>query len=74
MLYPRTSVELVDGRDTIITGTVLLAPPGADLRATDRIRLPDGSEHEVRGAPGTWLSPLTGWHPGIQAVLEEVTG
>ena len=74
VLYPRSSVELVDGRDTIITGTVLLAPLGADIRATDRVRLADGSEHDVRGTPGTWLSPLTGWAPGIQAVLEEVTG
>jgi hypothetical protein len=68
------SGEIVDRRDTVITGLALFAPPNADIRPTDRIVRADGTVWEVEGEPGDWLSPFTGWHPGIQLGIRRVTG
>lgn len=73
-VYPRTSGESTDQRDTVVIGLTLLAPYGVDLKATDKVRLPDGTTYQVDGEPGPWSSPLTGWQPGVQAALERVTG
>ncbi|MEU5853944.1 hypothetical protein ABZ799_01330 [Nocardiopsis dassonvillei] len=72
--YPQTSSEAATTGTTVITGRVLLAPYGADIRSEDRVILPDGSEWAVDGDPGPWSSPLTGWQPGTQVALERVKG
>ena len=72
--YPRSSDELHEGRSTVITGLVMLAPPGADIRASDTIRREDGSRWPVEGSPLHWTCPLSGWHPGVQVHLRQVTG
>lgn len=71
---PRTSTELLDRRDTVTIGLSLYAPPGADIRPTDRIVRADGTVWEVTGEPGDWLTPWSGWHPGIEVALTRVTG
>lgn len=68
------SNELVNRRDTVITGLTLYAPPDADITPTDQIVRADGTVWEVEGQPGDWLTPFTGWHPGIQVGVRRVTG
>jgi hypothetical protein len=68
------STEAVDRRDTVITGLTLFAPPDADIQATDRIVRPDGTLWEVEGMPGPWVTPFTGWAPGLQVAVKRVTG
>lgn len=74
-VYPRTSSEATDNRDTVVIGLTMLAPHGSDVKATDVIRFPDGTKYQVDGEPGSWgPSPFTGWKPGMQVALERVTG
>jgi hypothetical protein len=71
---PRASTEAVDRRDTVVIGITLYAPPDADIQPTDQIVRADGTVWEVDGEPGDWLTPFTGWHPGLQIALKRVTG
>lgn len=73
--YPRYSDELHDvGRNTVITGLVILAPPGADIKASDTVRRADGTRWPVDGVAGDWINPFTGWRAGTQIALRQVTG
>lgn len=65
--------EIVDARDTVITGLTMWAPYGTDIRATDRIRVA-GLVYEVDGQPGSFRSPFTGSTGPVVAALELVTG
>lgn len=65
--------EIVDARDTVITGLTLWAPYGTDIRATDRISVA-GLVYEVDGRPGSFRSPFTGSTGPVVAALELVTG
>lgn len=67
------SNEIVDARDTVITGLTLWAPYGTDIRATDRIRV-GGLVYEVDGTSGSFRSPFTGSTGPVVATLELVTG
>jgi hypothetical protein len=71
---PRTSTENLAGQVQITTGVTLYAPPDAGIKATSRVRLPDGTTWQVVGDPGRWSSPLTRWYPGDQVELERVRG
>jgi hypothetical protein len=72
---PRTSTETNDARRaTVTTGLTMYAPPDSGITAQHRIRLADGSLWEVEGAVGRWRSPYTGWYPGDQIELQQVTG
>lgn len=73
-LASRSSAENTDRRDTVSTVRVLLAPPGADIVATDVVELPDGTRWDVTGDPVAPSSPFTGWTPGVAATLTRVTG
>lgn len=65
--------EIVDARDTVISGLTLYAPYGTDIRATDRVRV--GADlYEVEGHPGTFRSPFTGSTGPVVVALELVTG
>lgn len=77
-LAPRDSTgagsnEIVQARDTVITGLILYAPWGTDLRATDKIRV-GGVLYEVDGQPGSFRSPFTGSTGPVVAALQIVTG
>lgn len=65
--------ELTEARDTVISGLILYAPYGTDIRATDRIRV-GGELYEVVGLPGGFRSPFTGSAGPVVAALELVTG
>lgn len=73
-IWPRTSLELVQGQDLSIVGLSALLPSGLAVRATDQIRRADGTVWEVDGEPGVWDSSLTGSKAGIQVNLKRVSG
>lgn len=67
------------GRDTVIVGVTVYAPPGTDVRTTDRVR-PLGGPYagqlfEVTGEPGDWgRNPFTGLDGPVQFAADRVTG
>lgn len=65
--------ELTDARDTVISGLVLYAPYGTDIRATDKVRV-GGQLYEVEGLPGSFRSPFTASTGPVVVALELVTG
>lgn len=70
-----SSDELTAGRDTVITGLTVLAPPGTLVAPADRMQVPGYPEtFDVVGQPAAWISPLTGTRPGVQVSLRRVTG
>jgi hypothetical protein len=73
-LAPRKAEEERDqGRQGVIIGLTLYAPPGTDLLPTDRVRA-RGEVFEVDGFPGIWDNPLTGTSFGIEVALRRVEG
>lgn len=65
-----TSFEVEDrGRDGAAIGFTIYAPPGADIRHTDRHVEIAGiaGVFRVEGEPGPWHSPYTGLDRGIVA-------
>ena len=72
-VWPTTSSEQVEGRDTVTTGLTVVLPVGTPVAATDRL-LVRGAEYEVHGAPERFQSPFTGFTPGLVVNLRRVTG
>lgn len=67
------SDEMTDARDTVITGLILYAPYGTDIRSTDQVRI-GGGLYEVHGQSGSYRSPFTGSTGPVVVALELVTG
>ena len=81
LFSPERSREETDRRETVVIPAGLYAPPGADIRATDRLLVPGQGAFQVRGQPGDWTPEATGvavgvpgWEPGIEVALERVVG
>lgn len=71
---PRTTSEIEDrGRQGVIVGETLYAPPRADILATDQIEI-DGVLFNIEGQPGVWQNPFTGWKPGLEVALTRGEG
>ena len=71
---PRTSDEETEqGRQGVIVGITVYAPPGTDILPSDRMEV-RGEVWEVVGEVADWRSPYTGWHPGIVVNLRRVEG
>jgi hypothetical protein len=68
-----SSEPLQNARNAVITRPEVYAPPGADVLAGDRLVV-RGVTYEVQGNPQDWISPFTGWHPGLVVPLEAVEG
>lgn len=60
-------------RSSVITNVELMCPPRADIRAGDKVRLPNGVTYEVDGEPWTPHNPFTAWEPGCIVKLRGVT-
>lgn len=60
-------------RSSVITGVELMCPPRADIRAGDKVVLPNGVTYEVDGEPWTPHNPFTAWEPGCIVKLRGVT-
>ncbi|MFB9485158.1 hypothetical protein ACFFSH_38185 [Streptomyces filamentosus] len=62
------------GRDTVIVGWTVYAPPGSDWRTTDQVRI-RGELCEITGEPGDWgHSVFTGTPGPVQFAADRVTG
>lgn len=71
---PRTSDALDhDGRSGVIVGLTLYLPYGTDLVYTDQVEV-DGVVYEIKGEPGSWSHPRTGWEAGMEVALERGEG
>jgi hypothetical protein len=62
------------GRDTVVHGFTVYAPPGTDIVTTDQVRI-RGEACEVTGEPGNWgRSPFTGTPGPVQFAADRITG
>lgn len=71
-VQPSSSVELTDGRDTVVSLWDAFLPAGTDVRATDQVRW-NGQLYEVDGDPAPWDDDLGRAHH-IEVRLRHVTG
>ena len=71
-VQPRSSGELTDMRDTVITGLVVFLPTGTVITATDRIRW-DGVLYAVDGEPAAW-DEISGKQHHLEVALRRVEG
>lgn len=71
---PGVSSEPLDlARNAVVTRPEVYAPTGSDILAGDRLVV-RGLTFEVVGDPGEYVSPFTGWNPGLVVRLERVEG
>ena len=71
---PRDSPETPgDNRDGIIIGFTVYAPEGADVTATDRLRV-RGDDYDVDGEPAVWVNPWTSVEEGVEIRTRVVNG
>lgn len=71
---PGDSSEPVQtARGAVITKPEVYAPADADVLAGDRLVI-RGDTYDVSGRPQRWISPFTGWAPGIVISLDLVEG
>lgn len=61
------------GRSAIITRPAVYAPAGADIEAGDSLVV-RGVTYMVEGNPAEYVSPFTGWAPGLVVTLVGVEG
>ncbi|MGW7350947.1 hypothetical protein [Streptomyces sp. NPDC054784] len=76
---PQVGGDQQQARDTVVVGVTVYAPPGTDVRTTDKIRVLTGPYadqlFEVTGEPGDWgRSPFTGTPGPVQFAADRVTG
>lgn len=70
-MLPRSSTEASGNANTVTVGMTLVAPPGTDLKATDRIEH-KGLEYTVEGDVARYRKG--GREVAVTAALERVTG
>ena len=71
---PRYSTEpTVRGRQGVIVGLSIYAPAGSDILSTDSLRV-RGDIYVVEGDPAEWVSPYTGWAPGMEVAVKRAVG
>lgn len=60
-------------RTSVVTKPEVYAPVDADVKSGDRLVV-RGDTYEVSGRPQRWISPFTGWAPGLVIALDLVEG
>jgi hypothetical protein len=68
----QSTTENNDRRETVLSWIELFCPPGADVRPSDKVTLPNGRTYLVDGDPAPWKSPFTSWEPGVVVRLRGV--
>ena len=71
---PGTSTEAVQGQEQVVQTPRFLLPPGTAVDPLDALVRPNGNRYEVTGEPGDYVSPFTGWTPGVVVNVRRVTG
>lgn len=72
-IEPGPSQETVTNGDTVVSDYILRAPAGADIVATDRVQLPDGTICAVTGRPARWAGE-DGTEDHVQVQLTALDG
>lgn len=72
-IAPSTSSEPEAGRNLVVTGYTLLAPPGTVIGPLDRVVI-DGKEYKVEGEPGDWNRGPFAYEPGVSIALTRAEG
>ena len=71
---PRYSTEpTTRGRQGVIVGMSIYAPAGSDILSTDLLTV-RGDTYMVEGEPAEWVSPYTGWAPGLEVAIKRAVG
>lgn len=71
-VQPMIGSEVLDDRDASVNRWIIYAPPGADIKVTDRI-VHNGTTYEVRSDIRRWPS-ASGGLDNTQLELERVDG
>jgi hypothetical protein len=79
VLAPGESTEDTTTGDQVTTRMTVYAPPDADITATDRVTLPDGTRWQIIGDPQRFRTPFAALiHSPVDGVcmitIEKVTG
>ncbi|WP_027944032.1 hypothetical protein [Amycolatopsis taiwanensis] len=74
VLAPHGSVEITERSDQVTTHLTVYTRVDADVTATDRVVLADGTRWQVSGEPQRWRNPFTDAGGVCQIDLERVTG
>lgn len=69
----QSSEPVQDARNSVTTQPEVYAPEGVDILAGDRLVV-RGLTFDVDGDPATWVSPFTGWAPGLVVALKRTAG
>jgi len=71
---PRYSTEpTVRGRQGVIVGLSIYPPMGSDILFTDLLMV-RGQVYMVEGDAADWVSPYTGWAPGMEVAVKRTGG
>lgn len=71
---PASSTEPFEaGREAVITGLTILAPPNTDVSRLD-VLVVNGEEWAVEGDIANWGQGAFGWNPGLSINLKRVGG
>lgn len=73
VVWPTGATEQMQGQDLSTSGVTALLPAGTDVDAIDKLTI-DGKDYEIDGQPASFLSPFSGFTPGVQVSLTRVTG
>lgn len=68
-----TPEDTANGRQGVIIGLTIYAPPAADVVPTDRIVV-RGDTYDIDGQPGDWTNPYDGRSRGVEFALKRVEG
>lgn len=73
-IEPRPSSEPVEAaRNAVVSGYTLYLPTGTTVTAQNRIVVRGGT-YNALGDPAVWMSPFTGWAPGIVVQVGRTEG
>lgn len=71
---PRASTEPTErGRQGVIIGGTIYLPAGTTIAHEDQV-IVRGVTYDVEGEPGEWVSPFTGWAPGVEVAVKRAEG
>lgn len=74
----RSGEDILDrAREGVVADLVLYCPAGSDILHADQVRINSGmleGLYTIEGRPFDWVSPFTGWNPGIEVALRHAEG
>lgn len=71
---PRPSSEPTqEARNAVVSGFTLYMPTGTAITAQNKVTV-RGALYNVLGEPAAWVSPFTGWEPGVVVQVGRTEG